>query len=84
MFTTFEKIYCSFINNLKTKESKSQIKTHLSYFANSYFYNYKPSSRILLFLRKLKYKNFFNENDYEKLRPSGSATARIYGTRKMH
>ena len=26
---------------------KSQIKAHLSYLANSYFYNYKPSSRIL-------------------------------------
>ena len=37
----------SFLNNLKSGETKTQIKTHLSYLANSYFYNYKPSSRIL-------------------------------------
>ena len=127
---------------------KSQIKAHLSYLANSYFYNYKPSPRILLqhcalrnlrkkkdivitkhnkgngvvildrklyanaieelisdtskfeklnedptlkhetslqsFLHKLKQKNFFNENEYDKLYPSGSALACIYGTPQMH
>ena len=47
IFTTFEKIHRSFLNNLKSEETKSQIKAHLSYLANSYFYNYKPSSRIL-------------------------------------
>ena len=47
IFTTFEKIHRSFLNNLKSEESKSQIKAHLSYLANSYFYNYKPSPRIL-------------------------------------
>ena len=47
MFTTFEKIHRSFFNNLKSEETKSQIKVHLSYLANSYFYNYKPSPRIL-------------------------------------
>ena len=121
---------------------------HLSYLANSYFYNYKPSPLILRqhrvlrnlrknkdivitkpdkgngvvildrklynnaieeiisdtskfeklnedptlkreaslqrFLRKLKQKNFFNEIEYDKLHPSGSAPARIYGTSKMH
>ena len=36
------------------------------------------------FLRKLKQKSFFNENKYDKLYPSGSAPARIYGTPKMH
>ena len=140
IFTTFEKIHRSFINNLKSDETKSQIKAHLSYLANSYFYNYKPSPRILRqhrvlrnvrknkdivitkavkgngvvildrklydnaiqelisdtskfeklnedptlkreaslqrFLRKLKQKNFFNENEYDKLYPSGSAPAR--------
>ena len=45
--TTFEKIHCSFINNLKSEETKSQIKVHLLYLANSYFYNFKPSPRIL-------------------------------------
>ena len=35
------------------------------------------------FLRKLKQKTFFNENEYDKLYPSGSAPARIYGTPKM-
>ena len=36
------------------------------------------------FLRKLKQKNVFNEIEYDKLYPSGSAPARIYGTPKMH
>ena len=35
------------------------------------------------FFRKLKQKNFFNEIEYDKLYPSGSAPARIYGTLKM-
>ena len=57
IFTTFEKIRRSFINNLKSKETKSQIKPHLLCLANSYFYNYKPSPRILRqhrFLRNLR------------------------------
>ena len=36
------------------------------------------------FLHKLKQKNLFNEIEYDKLYPSGSAPARIYGTPKMH
>ena len=36
------------------------------------------------FLCKLKEKNFFNENEYDKLYPTGSAPAPIYGTPKMH
>ena len=47
IFTTFEKIHRSFISNLKSEETKSQIKAHFSYLANSYFYNYKPSPHIL-------------------------------------
>ena len=47
IFITFEKIHRSFLNNLKSEKTKSQIKAHLSYLANSYFYNYKPSPRIL-------------------------------------
>ena len=47
IFTTFEKIHRSFIDNLKSKETKSWIKAYLSYLANSYFYNCKPSPRIL-------------------------------------
>ena len=141
IFTTFKKINCSFTNNLKSEETKSQIKAHLSYLANSYFCNYKPSPRILrqhrvlrnlrknkdfvitkpdngngvvildrklydsaiqeiisdtsklekfnedptlkreaslqCFLHKLKQKSFFNENEYDKLYPCGSAPARI-------
>ena len=34
-------------------------------------------------LRKLKQKNFFDENEYDKLYLSGSAPACIYGTSKM-
>ena len=47
IFTTFQKTRRSFLNNLKFEETKSQIKVHLSYLANSYFYNYKLSPRIL-------------------------------------
>ena len=47
VFTTFKKIHRSFIGNLKSEETKNQIKLHLSYLANSYFYNYKPSPSIL-------------------------------------
>ena len=36
------------------------------------------------FLCKLKQKNFFNRNEYDKLYPSDSAPARIYGIPKMH
>ena len=32
----------------------------------------------------MKQKNIFNEIGYDKLYPSGSALARIYGTPKMH
>ena len=148
IFTTFEKIHRSFLNNLKSEETKSQIKAHLSYLANSYFYNYKSSARILRqysvlpnvrknkdivitkldkgnravildrklynnaieeiisdtskfenlnedptlkrkaslerFLRKLKQKKKFNDIEYDKLCPSGSAPARIYYTPKIH
>ena len=41
VFTIFEKIHRSFLNNIKSEETKSQIKVHLSYLTNSYFYNYK-------------------------------------------
>ena len=148
IFTTFEKIHRSFINDLKSEESKSQLKAQLSYLANSFFYNYKPSPRILRqhrvlrnlsknkniiitkpnkgngvvsldqklyynsfqeiisdtskfekpnegptlkheslvqrFLRKLKQKNIFNENEYNKLYSSGSDPTRIYGSPKVH
>ena len=148
IFATFEKIHRSFLNNLKSEETKSQIKAHLSYPANSYFYDYKPSPHILRqhrvlrnlrknkdiviskpdkgngvvildrklynkvieeiisdtckfeklnedrtlkrkaalqhFLHRWKQKNFVNEIEYDKLYPSGSAPARIYGTPKMH
>ena len=47
IFTTFEKIHRSFLNNLQSVETKSQIKAHLLHLSNSYFYNYKPSPRIL-------------------------------------
>ena len=42
VFTTFEKIHRSFLNNLKSEET-----LHLSYLVNSYIYNYKSSPRIL-------------------------------------
>ena len=63
IFTTFEKIHLLFLNNLKSEETKSQIEAHISYLANSYFYNYKNSPTILRqhrALRKIwKNKNIF-------------------------
>ena len=44
----------------------------------------KREASLQRFLCKLKEKNFFNEIEYDKLYPSGSAPARIYGTPKMH
>ena len=44
----------------------------------------KCEASLQRFLQKLKQKNFFNENEYDKLYPSGSAPARIYGTPEMH
>ena len=44
----------------------------------------KREASLQRFLRKLKQKIFFNEIEYDKLYPSGSAPARIYGTPKMH
>ena len=46
-FTSFEKIHHSFINHLESEENKIQVKVNLSYLANNYFYNYKPSPHIL-------------------------------------
>ena len=43
----------------------------------------KHEASLQRFLCKLKQKNFFNEIEYDKLYPSGSAPARIYGTPKI-
>ena len=43
----------------------------------------KREASLQRFLCKLKQKNF-NEIEYDKFYPSGSAPARIYGTPKMH
>ena len=44
----------------------------------------KREASLQRFLRKLKQKNFFNENEYDKLYYSGSAPGRIYGTPNSH
>ena len=44
----------------------------------------KREASLQRFSGKLKQKNFFNEDEYDKLDFSGSAPARIYGTPKMH
>ena len=43
----------------------------------------KREASLQRFLYKLK-KNFFNEIEYDKLYPSGSPSAPIYDTPKMH
>ena len=50
IFTSSEKIQFSFINKLKSEETKNEIaskKAHLLYLANSYFYNCKTPPCIL-------------------------------------
>ena len=44
----------------------------------------KHEASLQRFLRRLKQKNFFNENEYDKLYPFGFAPACIYGTAKLH
>ena len=44
----------------------------------------KREASVQRFLCKLKQKNFFNKNECDKLYPSVSAPARIYGTPKMY
>ena len=44
----------------------------------------KREASLPRYLRKLKQKISFNEIEYDKLYPFGSAPARIYGTPKMH
>ena len=70
IFTTFEKIHCSFINNLKSEETKNQIKGHLLYLDNSYIYIYKPSPHILCQHRVLQNlrKNISDTSKFEKLK----------------
>ena len=71
IFTTFEKIDHSFLNNLKSEETKSQIKAHPSHLANSYFYNCKLSPSILRQHRVLQnFRNAIEEviSDTSKLK----------------
>ena len=44
---SFKRFIVPLLAILNPRKTKSQIKAHLSYLANSYFYNYKPSPRIL-------------------------------------
>ena len=44
----------------------------------------KRETSLQRFLRKLKQKNIFNENEHDKLYPYSSAPDRIYGTPKMY
>ena len=54
IFTILEKILRSFINNLKSEETKNKLKAHLSYLVNSYLCIYKLSPRILRQHRTLR------------------------------
>ena len=44
----------------------------------------KREASLQRFLRKLKQKSFFKENEYDRLYPSRSAPVCIYGTPNMH
>ena len=47
ILTAFERIHRSFLGSLESEETKSRMRAHLSYLADSCFCNYKPSLRIL-------------------------------------
>ena len=86
IFTTFEKIHRSFINNLKSEKTKIQIKTHLLYLANSYFYNYKPFPRILRQHRVLRNltKNKDIVKDNEKITKPDRGNGVVIVDRKLY
>ena len=73
-------IFTTFINSLKSEETKSQIKVHLSYLANSYFYNYKPSPRILRRHRVLR--NLRKNKDIVITKPSKGNAVVILGRKR--
>ena len=52
---TFEKIHHLFIMNLKSNETKNQVKVHLSYLPKSSFYNYKLQRILRKHLTQNKY-----------------------------
>ena len=81
ILTTFEKIHRSFINNLQSDETKSQIRAHLSYLANSYFYNYNPSPRILCQHRVLR--NLLKNKDIVITKP-GKGNGVVILDRKLY
>ena len=60
-------LYSTF-NNLKSEETKSQTKAHLSYLANSNFYNCKASPHILRQHRVLR--NLRKNKDIAITKPS--------------
>ena len=67
IFGTFEKIHRSFRNKLNSEETKSHIKAHLLILANSYFYKYKPSPRMLRQRRVMR--NFRKNKDIAITKP---------------
>ena len=73
IFTTFEKIYRFFIN-LKTEETKSQIKVYISCILPI----------LISTTTNLLHLYYVNIMSYETLYPSGSTPTYIYGTPKMH
>ena len=81
IFTTFEKIHRLFLHNLKSEKTKSQIKAQLSYLANSYFYNYKPSPRILRQHRVLR--NLRKNKDIVIMKP-GKGNGVVILDRKLY
>ena len=59
---TFEKIHHLFIMNLKSNETKNQVKVHLSYLPKSSFYNYK--------LQRILRKHLTQNKDFVITKPN--------------
>ena len=87
-------VYTSLSNQIKFENHKSSLplKSFIVCLSTALKHNVKHNEDPALkreaslrrFLRKLKEKNFFNENVCDKLYSSGSAPASIYGTLKLH
>ena len=81
IFTTFEIIHRSFINNLKSEETKSQIKAHLSYLSDSYFCNYKSSPHIL---RQYRVLQNLRKNNYIVIMKPNEGNGVLIFDRKLY
>ena len=47
VFVNFDLIHCYLTEELKSRDDENSLRSNLSYFANSYYSNYKPTRAVL-------------------------------------